>query len=223
MKRFAAGAIACLVLLAVPVAVSAQIEGSAHDFSDGLDHAGGAMAAELTWNGQDQLCGICHTPHNPITAGTAPLWDRATTVTSFTMYSSTTMDADLTVVAPANESLVCLSCHDGVAGLEDFGGATGGTNTVTDYVGGYADLGDDLSNDHPVSFTYNLSSADTELHPEGDGSAGTVGELLFGPNGSGRVECSSCHDVHNNGPVGAGHLLRITNAGSALCLRCHNK
>lgn len=36
------------------------------------------------------------------------------------------------------------------------------------------------------------------------------------------ISCVSCHDVHNGAGNEAG-LLRVNNAGSALCLGCHNK
>ncbi|MBN4058944.1 cytochrome c3 family protein [bacterium AH-315-J04] len=39
------------------------------------------------------------------------------------------------------------------------------------------------------------------------------------PNG--RVECTSCHDPHNQS--GAPYMLVKSNARSALCLTCHKK
>jgi len=49
--------------------------------------------------------------------------------------------------------------------------------------------------------------------------------LLFGA-GAATVECSSCHMRHGNTPPPAGaarnHYLRVDNAGSALCITCHN-
>jgi predicted CXXCH cytochrome family protein len=46
-------------------------------------------------------------------------------------------------------------------------------------------------------------------------------DLLFAD----RMECSSCHDVHN-GPAATAvndNLLVITQVQSRLCLTCHNK
>ena len=40
---------------------------------------------------------------------------------------------------------------------------------------------------------------------------------------AGAVECASCHDVHDTVSNGAGGLLVIDNANSALCTTCHNK
>ncbi len=52
------------------------------------------------------------------------------------------------------------------------------------------------------------------------GSSGTINsDMLF----SNRMECASCHDVHNTKAVPGTKLLVKDIAGSALCLTCHNK
>jgi len=52
------------------------------------------------------------------------------------------------------------------------------------------------------------------------GNTGTIAkDMLF----SNRMECSSCHDVHNRKAAPGTKLLVKDNAGSALCLTCHNK
>ena len=95
--------------------------------------------------------------------------------------------------------------------------------------GSTALVGTDLSNDHPISFTYDnaLFVADPELFDpvnlasKTTALGGTINDdMLFG----GKLECGSCHDVHN-GPdaVTNGKLLRISNTSSGLCLTCHNK
>jgi predicted CXXCH cytochrome family protein len=172
-----------------------QITGSAHDFSG------------ETWSG-GEICIACHTPHNGAAVAGAVLWHHKLTTASFTPYTSTTLNA--TLGQPSTSSKLCLSCHDGTVALEDFGG--GGTTFMT----GGALVGTDLSNDHPVSFTYDASlvTADGGLKAATDVN---VAALLVG----GKVECASCHDVHNSG--GIDKLLRVSNAASALCLTCHNK
>jgi predicted CXXCH cytochrome family protein len=42
-------------------------------------------------------------------------------------------------------------------------------------------------------------------------------DMLF----NGRMECASCHDVHN--AFNNDELLLKPNGGSGLCLTCHNK
>jgi predicted CXXCH cytochrome family protein len=103
--------------------------------------------------------------------------------------------------------------------LDNFGGTTGGTN----FIGGGALIGTDLSNDHPVSFVYdaNLANSDGGLYDPTNtqsGLGGTINEdMLIGA----KVQCASCHDVHNG--YGNPHLLLKANDASALCLTCHNK
>jgi predicted CXXCH cytochrome family protein len=196
-------------LIALPTIAFAQISGSAHDLS------GGGLSG-------GEICNVCHTPHNADdTVSDAPLWDHEVTATaSFTLYSSTTLDA--TVGQPSGVSKLCLSCHDGTVAVDAFGGAAG-TTLIGAVDTGSGDFGTDLSNDHPISFTYNtaLSGTDGELFdPSVDTTSlgGTIAaDMLFSDN----MECASCHDVHNaNGNTA---LLLIDNASSALCLTCHDK
>jgi predicted CXXCH cytochrome family protein len=76
-------------------------------------------------------------------------------------------------------------------------------------------IGTSLADDHPVNFTYNnaLYLADDGLN---DPATGDIPGLLI----SGKVQCSSCHDVHNNGN---GKFLVMNNDSSALCTTCHHK
>ncbi|MFI5395332.1 MAG: cytochrome c3 family protein [Candidatus Binatia bacterium] len=53
------------------------------------------------------------------------------------------------------------------------------------------------------------------------GTAGTVRDHLYGPGGT-RMECATCHSVHNTGNTGETLLWR-SDAGSRLCLTCHDK
>lgn len=181
----------------------AAISGSAHDFSG------------QAWSG-GRICIVCHTPHHAdTTVADSPLWNHAVTTATFTPYSGNgTLDA--TVGQPDGVSKLCLSCHDGTVAVDSFGGTTG-----TVLITGNANLGTDLSNDHPISFTYDaaLATADGELTTPQSNS--TVDGVL--PLFNGKLECASCHDVHNTASAGNPSLLLDTTAGSALCLRCHVK
>jgi predicted CXXCH cytochrome family protein len=203
---------ALTALLAVPVVTQgASIVGSAHDL-----RSGGPSA----WKGtNDQTCVYCHTPHNGLST-LIPLWNHPTTATaSFTLYpSGGTLNA--TPGQPTGASRACLSCHDGTLAADSFGTSTG-THPLT----GPALLGTDLSNDHPISFTYDatLVTADTAsnggvvgLVSPSSASLVVAGIPLF----SGKLECASCHNVHD--PAN-GSFLRVNNAQSALCLKCHIK
>lgn len=198
-----------LVLISVvPRPGDATIIGSAHDFS-GLTE-------------QQQICIFCHTPHNADTqVADAPLWNHDTTQKNYQIYNSPTMDA--TTNQPAASSRLCLSCHDGTIAVDSFGGRQG-----VIFLGGDLAVGaDELTNDHPVSFTYDdaLALADGELllpssSPSGLGST-IADDMLFDY----QMECSSCHDVHN-GPAAESvdvALLLVTQTRSQLCLTCHDK
>jgi predicted CXXCH cytochrome family protein len=195
------------LLLVLPIALAggmawADLSGSKHDFSS------------RAWSGA-QLCAVCHTPHNSQTA-VVPLWNHGATSASFTLYSSPTFRAAIS--QPTGASKACLSCHDGTVALDSFGGQAG-----TTFLTGPTLLGNDLSNDHPISFAYDSALAasvvglrDPSAAPSGLGAT-IRADLLFND----RMECASCHDVHNSRSQSS--LLVKSNAGSALCLTCHAK
>lgn len=199
-----------LAVLAMSVPAMAQISGSLHDFS-GVAWAGGPGG---------EICITCHTPHNADTAvADSPLWNHEVTVASFTLYSSGTFDGADTIGQPNGVSKLCLSCHDGTVALDNFGGATGGTNFISTGL-----VGTDLSTDHPTSFTYDaaLATDDGELYDPTTANSGlgsTIAADLL--DGGTKLECSSCHDVHDAG--GFAGLLVMSNKASALCLTCHIK
>lgn len=200
--------VAILAFLSQPALVPSSIQGSAHDFS-GVD-------------ADEQLCVFCHTAHNADDSVTdAPLWNHTVTTRTYTTYNSPSMDA--TTSQPSASSKLCLSCHDGTVAVDSYGGRTG-----VIFVGGTLAIGaDDLANDHPVSFVYDdaLAATDGGLHAPSATSSGvgsTITEDLLINN---RLECSSCHDVHNGEAAEAvnDHLLVISQTQSQLCLTCHNK
>ncbi|MBN1349205.1 cytochrome c3 family protein [candidate division KSB1 bacterium] len=195
-----------ILLLLSSIAMSQNIQGSAHDFSND------------SWNTSGQICIVCHTPHNAdATVTNAPLWNHETTTATFTTYVSATMDA--TTGQPDASAKLCLSCHDGTIAVDNYGNQSGGSHYMT----GNALVGTNLGNDHPISLTYNssLASSDGGLHDpstKNSGLGGTIAEdMLIGD----KMQCASCHDVHNGS--GVAKLLRKSNAGSALCLTCHDK
>ena len=206
--------IVLFALLTCSVWMFSQITGSAHDFS-----AAG-------WNSTGRICIVCHTPHNAdTTVANAPLWNHeVTAVAAYTLYpSGGTMNA--TPAQPSGISLLCLSCHDGTVALDNFGGASGGT----DFVSAANNVGTVLSDDHPIGFTYDaaLATADGGLHDPTTEPSGIVGGTTIHADllgGTGEMHCSSCHDVHDAAGTGIGGFLLVkSNAASALCLTCHDK
>ncbi len=198
------------LIIAGPGVLAGQIRGSAHDFST------------KGW-GTGEICIFCHAPHNNASAAGDVLWNHALSTATYTLYSSPSMNA--AVAQPGGASKLCLSCHDGTVAIDSYGAWTGNT-----YVTGGAMLGTNLTNDHPIGITYDatLVAADGTLKPTttavtigsgGQTKAGTIASVLLS---AGKVECSSCHDVHNTFTSG-GDLLKISNTASGLCLTCHDK
>jgi predicted CXXCH cytochrome family protein len=211
--------IVAAALVALPTVAFAGIADSAHDLS-----SQSWSTDEATYTGE--ICAICHTPHNAdSTVSDAPLWNHTTSVQVFTVYSSSTLNAT-DVSSPAGVSMLCLSCHDGTVALDSWGTSPTTAVNMSD-VNTDAMFGDDLSNDHPISFTYNTALATADGGGVFDPSSTASGivadiddDMLFGA-GNDQMECSSCHDVHNDATDVA--LLRKTNDASVLCLTCHNK
>jgi Doubled CXXCH motif (Paired_CXXCH_1) len=198
------------------------IVGSRHDFT----------SSGWNWNfmhkGTEEICIVCHTPHTAdTTVIDSPLWNHEVTSSTFTLYSSSTFNAALVIGQPEGVSKLCLSCHDGTVALDSWGNLGG---TVSG--GGHSWIqGTNLSNDHPISFTYDstLASVDGELHNPNNTPSGLGNTIANDLLSIGRVECTSCHDVHNkmgNSTILSttnNHMLWKKNTGSALCLTCHDK
>ena len=117
-------------LVAVSLTGSAQITGSAHDFST------------QTWNTTGEICIVCHTPHNAVTLPDAPLWNhQLSAIANYTLYDNTVSGTfNATTGQPNGASKLCLSCHDGTIALDNFGIVTTGTN----YILGVNNLGSSL-------------------------------------------------------------------------------
>jgi hypothetical protein len=170
----------------------------------------------------------------------APLWNRRVPAgSSYTPYSSSSLDA--AVIAdgfsgqPGGSSKLCLSCHDGTLAIGSVnvlggkGGDSGPVDIPMDNTGpggtmppgqgatsGFTRLlGQDLSNDHPISlsFTAQLAARDGELRvpdaqqrfPAGTGTVLGLRTPGFKPllpleptgvAGTGQVQCATCHDPH---------------------------
>lgn len=206
-----------------------SIVGSKHDLS--MTNYYGISSSSNT-----EVCVFCHTPHlsNAQELSDGPLWNRKITNTSvFEMYNGIPG-------VPSNTSMLCLSCHDGISSqgvsavssydghtvLNPPGSGTGGSASPNckachpfsrgqsgTYPSQAWQIGPILSDDHPVSINYNDAAtakpSEFKTVPDSD-------VKLFG----GKVECATCHDVHN---PEYGLFLRKTNTGSALCASCHVK
>jgi len=203
--------------------------------------------------GQEGLepCAMCHTPHSG--TGVAPLWNRDQGVQTYELYNNASFDM-YSGNQPQNPSSLCLVCHNGVfSSLVNYPGPGSPQNDDYDYEMNpsfWAMLGTDLSNDHPISFTYDPAADSTQdnngFPPVNTCDTGTTVRnwipsyyksvtLSYPLYGTDRLqmECATCHSVHDtvqyNGKQLVGgksvgtqvFFLRHSNADSAMCADCH--
>jgi cytochrome c553 len=237
-----------LALVLTAGSVMAGIEVTPHNLSVSQPDLT-LFAAYSAWN-EDEICVFCHTPHGG--SLDAPLWNRdhsAINGTSYyTHYNSDTISSVISTSqtrAVNGPSLSCLSCHDGSIGVGDnllnlSGPQPDNDNKKIPHIFN-ADLGIDvpgpkvgaiigdvtsttnLSDDHPISFSYSdvLTEKGTGAFQSVAYVTTTQGLTLYGGN----VECATCHDPHVDyiADPTLDPFLRISNAGSAMCLSCHKK
>lgn len=234
-----------LAILTITGAISAtaSITNSKHDLSS-TNTGTGIESTDV-----DEICVFCHTPHGASSSfSAAPIWnkDSTNTPTKYLMYGTTVAGTTIADDTVSDSSKACLSCHDGVSAVNSLINAPGsGLGSDATMVGGKLDADNsmlaanitsiggydnsglateaDLTNDHPISVTYTAGIA--SLRPTNTaldgafivaGSDTNISGILRG----GKVECATCHDPHE---TANGTFLRLSNAGSALCLTCHAK
>ncbi|OHB65418.1 MAG: hypothetical protein A2Y77_08820 [Planctomycetes bacterium RBG_13_62_9] len=175
----------------------------------------------------DYGCDGCHVPHNAGSLPGVPLWNGNETTVTFTMYSSSTLQATMDN-QPSGTSRLCLSCHDGanpnylwMSDSRKFGAS-------------------DLVKSHPISFVYDSALASADGYLKDPAQPSTLGRTIAQDllDAASKMQCTSCHDVHTSG-VGE-NLLRgydygyetVQNGdgttsqvhhGAELCRMCHLK
>ncbi len=167
-----------------------------------------------------------------------PLWNHSLQAdTNYQMYQNGPDAPELGAKAsqaiaggmtPGGTSLLCLSCHDGSVAVNSYGNTdqlsvSGGGSMISSAY----QIGKDkyLGNHHPIGFDYDaVQAADTEIRSADTAmltSTTTVREHLLGA-GNTKMECGTCHAVHNKGNTGE-RLLWRSDRNSELCLTCHDK
>jgi hypothetical protein len=197
-------------------------------------------------------CAMCHTPHSG--TGDFPIWNRDQGAQTYTMYDSPSFDMNDHNPGPQAPSSLCLVCHNGVfSSLVNYPGPGSHGNENYDFQMNptfWAMLDTDLSNEHPISFTYDPtkdSSQDNNGFPQQTTCPDatwrqwivtTVGTFpLYGSgttaNPTDQFECATCHAVHDSvaypgkqlvGGKSVGSqvfFLRGDNSGSKMCAACH--
>ena len=170
-----------------------DLTGSKHDFST------------EEWTGGD-ACAACHGPDRAEPPPAAPLWDATADL-------NRVFGVPLSGEAKAgNATLVCLRCHDGTVAKDSVSDQAKDRFANIQHPGRFQ-AGHQRS-DHPVGVEY----PQFEKGYRPITSVISTGKV---PLPDGKVECTSCHDPHNDS--GEKHMLVMSNARSALCLTCHKK
>jgi hypothetical protein len=197
-------------------------------------------------------CVMCHTPHSG--TGQYPLWNRDQGPQTYQMYGSASFDMNDFNAGPQEPSSLCLVCHNGVfSSLVNYPGPGSHQNENYDYQMNptfWAMLDTDLTNDHPLSFTYNPAKDSNQDNngfpaqqpcptaPWRNWIYGTAGNYpLYGTGTTAapttQFECATCHSVHDTisypgkqmvGGKSVGtqvFFLRASNYNSGMCADCH--
>lgn len=245
--RSALALVAVALLSVTAAAVGGTILGTKHDFT-GLNKRAGVVAMPtVAFSDYGNPCIYCHIPPEREGEDTAELggingWNRFTPAAAvdgaYTLYDSFTLDNKVRTPSPI--SLLCLSCHDGTMGVDMTVFRPNGWRNSEDAamhlrINGADDLWScgkchngrvahsiaikhldtDLSNDHPISMVYaGLNHRDRDFRLP-DGPYGfDNGVKLYDD----RVECASCHNVHDPDIT-----LLLRDRADRLCETCHIK
>lgn len=213
VRAFTSPALAALMLMTciAPALHANTVGNSVHNLT--VNGPGTIKATD-----EKNTCIFCHTVHK--TTGQTPLWSHQfSAVTNYTVYSSARLQSlNVVVPQPDGSSRLCLSCHDGTVALGMVSSRTSPIqmqNSVTTMpTTSTANLGTDLSGDHPISFVYDqtLASTDTSVKDP------TTLDKRVKLDPQSKVQCTSCHNPHDDQ---YGSFLVMDNSSSALCLVCH--
>ena len=210
----------CMLSLPIVAATVSDIAATKHN----LAVTGPGTVVATT---EDQVCVFCHTPHGASNFPGSPLWNRQLSNQTYTVYTSSSLDAEDIMGQldqPGGSSKLCLSCHDGTLAIGTVNVLGGQQNVDITLTGTAADgsmppgsglqsgftrdLGTDLTNDHPISLTYdtNLATIDGELFDpvtaahigvRAPGFRPLVPLEATGAGGSAQLQCATCHDPHS--------------------------
>lgn len=164
-----------------------------------------------SWIEMRGICRVCHVKHNEADAlsrfTSGIKWKRDISTVTYKLYNSiwgsargTPRDSSWKSPTtgrsgnlPDSISKLCLSCHNGIIAPDVF--------TLHHFVSAVFD-----------TERVTLRDPDTTII----GESGTIVEVLD----KGKIECSSCHDVHGKESVEGTKLLRVKYP--YLCTTCHN-
>ncbi len=220
------------------------ILGSKHDFS-GLNRRAGVVAMPtVAFSDYGNPCVYCHIPPeqadtDSIAKGAIEGWNRYQPATdSYQLYDSWFLDSK--TESPSPITLLCLSCHDGTMAVDMVVHRPKSFNISEDsalhmrinsedntiscgkcHNGRVAHsiaikhIDTDLKNDHPVSMRFaGFLRSDEDFRRPHTPEGFSNGVKLY----EGRVECASCHNVHDPSKD-----LFLRANSDVLCQTCHTK
>lgn len=219
--------------------------GSKHDFTGLNDRAGVTAMSGVAFSDYGNPCVYCHIPPSESGQNSGELggivdWNRFKPSADNYQLNDQSQWMDSKVGSPSDISLLCLSCHDGSMSVDmvvfkpenynpvednamhmrlnasdDLNSCGKCHNGVAAHDISVKVIGSDLRNDHPISMRYaGLDWKDPDFTPPDTPEGFDNGVRLY----AGKVECASCHNVHN--PEND-LLLRVR--AEKLCQTCHTK
>lgn len=163
-------------LITVTQVFGDNIRATVHNLGASATHSTNPNGgAPNRFDGTEEICVFCHTPHGGDTGAAVPLWNRSlndsANYRTYDQLGSTTFDA--TIAPVGSVTIACLSCHDGTQALDTVinapgsgGYSIGGARMQGSWAGDDIDgdghlregivqkIGTDLTNDHPVGMQY---------------------------------------------------------------------
>ncbi len=188
--------------MAIDTARGMAAEQSSHNFS------------HKSWLPITKICSICHIPHRRRRSNKNKhyadglRWNRKVSSFTYDLYNSIWSSSLISIYdtswtspvtgkeggLPDGLSKLCLSCHDGVIAPDVF------------------------NLHHFVSLEYDVRRAELRDPDQTQmGVSGPISEVLH----NGKIQCSSCHDAHDEESVAGTRLLRVNK--DEICITCHKK
>lgn len=223
--------------------VSASIVTTKHN----LSRSGPGNVKALT---DERICVFCHTPHSGASSVDGihiPMWNHTLSTASYQLFRSPTLLSPTSPsIQPDGSARLCLSCHDGTVAIGSVIHGAGGGLIAMQGVGlngempaGSSNYGIDLRGSHPISIEINDELIMDKAQQCNSGRSAfkvcrpPLNSLiklektsnLYGTNHSGEgVQCSSCHDPHNDPQPGTTVFLRTgdRNNHDQICEACHS-
>lgn len=248
MRRAEPFWVVCLIVALLGGPAFPGVVGSKHDLTYVAGVAGPGHGTNY-FNNYGEVCVYCHTAHGasslaPLwnrvtpsqpyvtyasaTMDTAPGQPSAYSLTCLSCHDGT-IAVDAIINAPGSGANLAGPWYGNTPSGSHFRMASSGAGACGNchqpamwgHDGSGAYLGTDLSDDHPIAMNYPTAAQDPAFNPPPDPQTGWGGGSAHDVKlYAGRLECPTCHNVHD--PAYA-PFLRKSNLGSALCLTCHIK